>query len=132
VYAVDISMPIGTDIYAARGGTVVEVASSNYRGGLDTSRPGAEANLVRILHDDGTFAIYAHLNWNSIRVRPGDEVVRGEYIADSGNTGFSSGPHLHFVVVRNAGMSMEAVPIVFEGRNSSSIAPQRGLELTAY
>ncbi|MEQ9563823.1 MAG: M23 family metallopeptidase, partial [Woeseiaceae bacterium] len=92
-YAVDIAMPIGTDIFAAREGLVVEVASSNYRGGFDTSRDGADANIVRILHDDGTFAIYAHLNLNSVRVRPGERVVRGQSIADSGNTGFSSGPH---------------------------------------
>lgn len=131
-YAVDFSMPIGTDIYAARGGTVVEVASGNYRGGFDTSRNGAKANLVRILHDDGTFAVYAHLNWNSIRVQPGDQVDRGEYIADSGNTGFSSGPHLHFVVEKNTGLAMESVPIVFEGRNSSIVTPEVGQNLTAY
>ena len=131
-YAVDIAMPVGTDIYAARGGTVVEVASSNYRGGFDTSREGAQANLVRILHDDGTFAIYAHLNWNTIRVRPGDKVVRGEYIADSGNTGFSTGPHLHFVVVKNSGLAVVAVPVVFEGRNSIPITPGTGADLTAY
>ena len=56
-----------------------------------------------MLHDDGTTAIYAHLQMDTIRVRPGQRVERGEYIANSGNTGFSSGPHLHFVVVRNAG-----------------------------
>jgi murein DD-endopeptidase MepM/ murein hydrolase activator NlpD len=131
-HAVDIAMPVGTDIYAARGGRVVEVASSNYRGGLDTSREGAQANLVRILHDDGTFAIYAHLNLNSVRVRPGDQVVRGEYIADSGNTGFSSGPHLHFVVVRNSGLAVESVPVVFEGRNADQITPRAGANLSAY
>ena len=56
-------------------------------------------------------AIYAHLNWDSIRVRPGQIVKRGEYIADSGNTGVSSGPHLHFVVQRNAGLMHESLPI---------------------
>ena len=131
-YAVDISMPVGSDIVAARGGTVVEVASTNYRGGFDTSRDGAEANMVRILHDDGTFGIYAHLNWNSIRVQPGDTVKRGEYIADSGNTGFSTGPHLHFVVVQNKGLRIESVPILFEGQNSAIIKPETGMELTAY
>ncbi len=131
-YAVDIQMPIGTNVIAARGGTVVEVASSNFRGGTELSMDDAKANLVRILHDDGTFAVYAHLNWNTIRVQPGDEVERGEYIADSGNTGFSSGPHLHFVVMRNRGLRLESVPVVFEGPNSSVIAPVTGLQLTAY
>jgi hypothetical protein len=131
-YAVDISMPIGTDIMAARGGVVFDVAASNFSGGLDPARDGPKANVVRILHDDGTYAIYAHLNTNTIRVRPGDRVERGEYIADSGNTGFSSGPHLHFAVVRNAGMTIESVPVLFEGSNAERIVPAAGAELTAY
>jgi murein DD-endopeptidase MepM/ murein hydrolase activator NlpD len=131
-FAVDIAMPVGTDIYAARGGIVVEVASKNYRGGFDTTREGAEANVVRILHDDGTFAVYAHLNWNSIRVRPGDVVQRGQYIADSGNTGFSSGPHLHFAIVRNRNLRLDSIPFFFEGPNGSELSPETGNELRAY
>lgn len=131
-YAVDIAMPIGTDIHAARGGIVLEVASTNFRGGVDAGQDAAAANIVRILHDDGTHAVYAHLNWNSIRVQPGDEVERGEYIADSGNTGFSSGPHLHFAVLRNMGMRMESVPVSFEGPNAAEIQPVAGNTLTAY
>ena len=87
---------------------------------------------MRILHDDGTYAVYAHLNWNSIRVRVGDYVDRGEYIADSGNTGFSSGPHLHFVVVRNSGMSVDSVPVSFAGADQSPVAAGTGQVLTAY
>ncbi len=131
-HAVDIAMPVGTNIFAARGGIVFDVADSNFRGGLDRERDGPGANIIRVLHDDGTYAIYAHLNWNTIRVRPGDRVQRGEYIADSGNTGFSSGPHLHFVVIRNAGMKPESVPLRFEGANSNAVVPATGSVLTAY
>jgi len=131
-YAVDLSMPIGTDVFAARGGIVFDVASTNFTGGLDAERDGPNANVVRILHDDGTYAIYAHLNTNTIRVRPGDVVRRGEYIADSGNTGYSSGPHLHFAVVRNAGMRIESVPITFLGQDSETVIPASGSVLTAY
>ena len=131
-HAVDIAMPIGTDIMAARGGIVFDVAASNFAGGLDPARHGPKANVIRILHDDGTYAIYAHLNTNSIRVRPGDRVKRGEYIADSGNTGFSSGPHLHFAVARNVGMDIESLPVIFEGKNSEFIIPETGRQLTAY
>ena len=85
-----------------------------------------------MLHDDGTFGLYAHLGWDSIRVRVGQRVRRGEYIADSGNTGYSSGPHLHFAVVKNSGMNIESLPIAFEGRNAEIIVPNAGAELTAY
>lgn len=131
-HAVDIAMPIGTDVYAARGGVVIAAASTNFRSGIDPNEEGAQANLVQILHDDGTFAIYAHLNWNSIRVRPGDRVSRGEYIADSGNTGFSTGPHLHFAVLKNADLRSESLPVTFEGPNGSVIVPKAGITLTAY
>ena len=60
------------------------------------SRDGSEANFVQVLHDDGTTAVYAHLQLDTVRVRPGQQVVRGEFIANSGNTGFSTGPHLHW------------------------------------
>ena len=131
-YAVDIAMPIGTDVHAARGGVVFEVASQNFRGGTDPARDAPAANLVRILHDDGTWAEYAHLNRSTIRVRPGDRVEQGEYIADSGNTGFSSGPHLHFAVLRNRGLGIESLPVVFAGANGSEVTPETGNRLVAY
>jgi len=131
-FAVDLGLPIGTDIFAARGGIVFDVASKNFQGGLDLVRDAPLANIIKILHDDGTYALYAHLNWNSIRVKPGDSVQRGEYIADSGNTGFSSGPHLHFAVLKNAGMWLESVPIEFMGANSEAVVPVTGKSLTAY
>lgn len=131
-HAVDIAMPVGSDVHAAREGIVFEVASTNFRGGTDRERDAASANIVRILHDDGSHAVYAHLNWNSIRVGPGDRVERGQYIADSGNTGFSSGPHLHFAVMVNRGMRLVSVPVSFEGPNASAVAPKTGNTLVAY
>ncbi|MGI9271635.1 MAG: peptidoglycan DD-metalloendopeptidase family protein [Woeseiaceae bacterium] len=131
-YAVDLAMPIGTDIFAARGGVVFDVAGTNFRAGQDIERDGPAANVVRILHDDGTYAIYAHLNTNTIRVKLGDRVNRGDYIADSGNTGYSTGPHLHFAVVRNSGLRTRSVPITFAGVNAESVTPVAGQILTAY
>jgi murein DD-endopeptidase MepM/ murein hydrolase activator NlpD len=129
--AIDIAMPVGTAVHAAREGLVINVAHRYFRGGLDVAVVD-EANFVQVLHDDGTTAIYAHLQMDTIRVRPGQRVERGEYIANSGNTGFSSGPHLHFVVVRNAGFRSESVPVVFEGRGGASVAPRSDVALTAY
>ncbi len=132
MYAVDLAMPVGTDIVAARDGIVFDVASTNFKSGLDRSEYAELANIVRILHDDGSFAVYAHLNWNSIRVSPGDRVRTGQYIADSGNTGFTSGPHLHFAVQRNAGMRVDSMRVNFRGPSDSRIAPASGNMLTAY
>ncbi len=132
MYAVDFAMPVGTNVVAAREGRVFDVASTNFMGGPDADQYADLANLVRILHDDGTYAVYAHLNWNTIRVRPGERVAAGQYIADSGNTGWSSGPHLHFAVQRNAGMRVESLPVTFRGQGGGAVSPASGSALTAY
>jgi len=118
-YAVDFVMPVGTDVFAARDGVVIEVASDFFESGTNYEVDGPRANVVRILHADGTMALYVHLNWNTIRVVPGQNVRRGEYLADSGNTGFTTGPHLHFVVQRNEGGALVAVPLEFAGPNGA-------------
>jgi murein DD-endopeptidase MepM/ murein hydrolase activator NlpD len=130
-YAVDLAVPDGTPIYAAREGTVINVHHDFFRGAPDAALLD-QANVVEILHDDGTIGIYAHLHWQSIRVQPGQSVRRGQYIADSGNTGLSTGPHLHFAVVRNAGMRAESVPVQFAGAGGAPVTPQTGMLLTAY
>ena len=125
-YAVDIQMPVGTPIYAARGGTVIDQATHFFANGTDLEKDGPRANLVRIVHDDGSIAVYAHLNWDSIRVRIGDEVDEGEYIADSGNTGFSTGPHLHFDVQLNREMELVSVPFRFRNERGDGEVPRAG------
>jgi murein DD-endopeptidase MepM/ murein hydrolase activator NlpD len=132
LHAIDFVMPVGTGVYAARAGTVIEVASDFFEAGVDLDIDGPRANIVRILHTDGTLSLYAHLNWNSIRVVPGQQVRRGEYLADSGNTGFSTGPHLHFVVQRNAGGLVESVPIQFSGPGGRGTTLATGDKPIAY
>ena len=130
-YAVDIAMPDGTAVCAAREGTVINVRHDSFRGGI-SSAMADQANLIEILHDDGTIAVYGHLHWDSIRVRIGQHVALGEYIADSGSTGFSSGPHLHFAVWRNTGDADVSVPFQFAGPGTTAVTPVTGMELTAY
>ena len=129
--AIDIAMPVGSAVHAARDGLVINVAHKFFRGGT-TQEVRDEANFVQVQHDDGTTAVYAHLQMDTVRVRPGQHVSRGEYIASSGNTGFSSGPHLHFVVLRNAGLKSESVPVTFAGSGGATVTPHSGGALTAY
>lgn len=130
-YAVDIGLPLGTPVRAARAGVVMEVAGDFFDGGADPKYQ-TRANAVRLLHNDGTMAVYAHLHPDSIRVSPGQRVERGAWLANSGNTGFSTGPHLHFAIQRNAGMELVSIPFEFAGANGNAITPVAGSYLTAY
>lgn len=107
-YAMDIAMPEGTSIVAARGGVVVK--TENRQSGRGNNPSG---NYVRILHDDGTMGVYLHLMKGSVSVAEGQRVAAGSFIARSGNTGNSTGPHLHFVVQRNVGLALESIPFDF-------------------
>jgi murein DD-endopeptidase MepM/ murein hydrolase activator NlpD len=130
-YAVDIALPDGTPVYSAREGLVINVQRDFFRSAAAAVMLD-QANVVEILHDDGTIALYAHLHWDSIRVRIGEHVVRGQYIADSGKTGFASGPHLHFAVIRNSGMENVSVPVQFGGPAGSAVTPMTDAPLTAF
>lgn len=112
-FAIDIAMDEGTPVLAARGGTVMLVEDDFFGAGTNLALWGDRANHVRILHADGTMAVYAHLALETIEVKVGDKVRAGQQIARSGNTGFSTGPHLHFVVQRNTGMRLTSVPFRF-------------------
>lgn len=108
-HAVDLAAPVGTPVLAARDGTVMEV-EAGFRGGAFDPALHGRANFVRVLHDDGTMALYAHLDAGAVSVREGERVRRGQRIGFSGNTGYSAGPHLHFVVQANRGMRLESIP----------------------
>ena len=107
-YAMDIAMPEGTPIIAARAGMVVKTENRQTGRGNDPS-----GNFVRVLHDDGTMGVYLHLQKGSVSVREGQRVMVGSALALSGNTGNSSGPHLHFVVQRNTGLGLVSIPYQF-------------------
>lgn len=96
-YAVDFSVAIGTPVYAAREGEVVGVEV-----GYDLGGPYPEfrpyMNYVNIRHTDGTLGNYYHLKLGGAAVKIGDTVKKGQLIAYSGNTGYTTAPHLHFSV----------------------------------
>lgn len=114
-YALDLAVAEGTPVLAARDGVVMQVEEDFRASGTDAERLGGRANYVRVVHADGSMAVYAHLAPKSMLRRAGDHVRVGELIGKSGNTGFSTGPHLHFSVQRNAGMSLQAIPFAMTG-----------------
>lgn len=128
-FAVDIAMPIGTPIHAARAGVVMDVERDFFEGGVKRSY-GDKANRIRILHDDGSMAVYAHLELEKVMAYPGLRVEAGQLIAHSGNTGFTTGPHLHFAVQINSGMRLASVPFVFVTESGGAITPVFGAWLT--
>lgn len=131
-YAVDLSMPEGSEIHAARAGVVMSLENDFFKGGIDKQAYKARANSIRILHDDGSMAVYAHLQVERAQVYEGMHVTAGQLIAYSGNTGFSSGPHLHFAVQVNNGMSLVAVPFRFTDRMGRTFEPEAGQWLSGF
>ena len=126
-YALDIEMDIGTPVLAARDGVIMAVEEDYKKAGVHEDYAD-KANVIYILHDDGTIALYAHLDMHSALVRPGERVRRGDVIARSGNTGFSTGPHLHFNVQKNFGGGEKSIPVRFDKGNGESFIPVAGQE----
>jgi len=125
-YAWDFGMPLGTPVCAARAGMVIEVIDEFDEGGSD-EKFGPLANRIFILHDDGTIAAYVHLLRGGMRTKPGDHVAAGTVIGTSGNSGRSSGPHLHFEVFRKLdAVRRETLPVKFRTTEGDGIALEPG------
>ena len=114
-YAIDLAADEGTPVLAARDGVVMQVEDDFEGAGMNREKYGSRANHVRVLHADGTMAVYAHLQPESVLHAPGQRVRTGQRIGASGNTGFSTGPHLHFAVQMNRGMELVSIPFRLEG-----------------
>jgi murein DD-endopeptidase MepM/ murein hydrolase activator NlpD len=120
-YAIDWRMPSGTAVLAARCGKVVAIKEDSQIGGAD-KKFLPHANYILIEHRDGTIANYAHLLPGSARVKMGQTVNAGEVIGLSGNTGYSSGPHLHFCVFKTKdGKERESLPVQFRTVNAPAV-----------
>lgn len=114
-YAVDFECPEGTPVAAARDGVVValnDAATGN--GTTEEWTSYALTNFVLVAHDDGTIGQYMHLMPGGVDVRAGQRVSRGESLGRSGNTGFSTTPHLHFQVMTAAADGLGAISFPFE------------------
>src|SRR5262245_1441293 len=127
-YTLDFGMPIGTPVHAARDGTVVLVEDS-HDVGCPREECGRFANFVVVLHSDGTTGEYFHLERGSVQVHVGEHVARGQRLARSGNTGFSTAPHLHFGVYRTGhDRTTESLAVRFKTRGGEIGVPRSGAQ----
>ena len=111
---IDLGCDRGTPVYAT-GDAVVEVASSGGNGGY--------GHMVLLNHEFGYKTRYAHLS--KVLVQPGERVARGQVIAETGNTGISSGPHLHYEVIHKG---VPVNPINYFNRNMTPEEYERLME----
>ncbi len=134
-YAVDFDCPVATPVLAARPGVIV-VAHAAAQGSGTTAEylDYKRTNFVIVRHDDGTLGEYMHLTPSSVIDKPGVRVERGQALALSGNTGFSSTPHLHFQVMTAApdGVAAISFPFSIAAMQSSAEEPVQGRRYTAW
>ena len=121
-YAVDISMPEGTPILAARGGKIIAYRDDSNQGGISPDYKQC-CNYINVKHDDGTYAAYVHLKYKGVAVQLGQQVAAGTLLGYSGATGWVTNPHLHFMVYRiNAPAALQTLP--FRMRTPLGVVPQ--------
>jgi len=128
-YALDFPLPLDTPVLAARGGTLVEIASDRATGeGSAGASEEATDHRVVIEHADGSFGLYAHLRPES-PFRVGEPVETGDRIGRSGDTGNATGPHLHFEVytIRRDGQR-RTIPVRFWDGTAKGFIPLAGVE----
>jgi murein DD-endopeptidase MepM/ murein hydrolase activator NlpD len=118
-YAIDWTMPEGSMVLAARGGTVIAIKQDSNAGG-DDKKFDLAGNLVVVKHDDGTCAEYLHLQPDSALVKLGQHVNAGTPLASSGNTGHTTGPHLHVAVfINQTGSERTSLPVRWVTRHGT-------------
>ncbi len=108
--ALDFHMEEGTEICAIREGLVVKAIDEHKKGCPDESCAKFN-NFILVLHDDGSYADYSHLQKGGALVKVGDRVKPGQVIGLSGQTGIASGPHLH----------LEVYTMTWDGQNSIAV-----------
>lgn len=120
---VDFRASVGEDLYASSAGTIAGVGDTDGGGCYSYGK------WVLITHDNGLSTLYAHLS--KISVQKGQYVQKGEFIGLSGNTGYSTGPHLHYSVFATAGVNVVKLGDWYEsqGRTANTPCSKKNVDL---
>jgi murein DD-endopeptidase MepM/ murein hydrolase activator NlpD len=144
-YSIDFTMAEGTRVLAPRDGIVVAIQNSNYRSKYEDGlcpKPvrrtcdatGSDDNHVFVRYDDMTFGMFAHFKQDGVTVSPGDTVSAGQLLGYSGNTGLSTGPHLHVSVNKctpfdfGRKWNSESIKVSYVDANGKTVTPTTGKE----
>lgn len=115
-YAYDIASSIGTPVYAMKAGRVIRL-QDKYPDTGGTRANASKFNYVWIEHEDGYRSAYAHLQQGfrrRVQLKAGDWVTAGQLIGYSGNSGWSSGPHLHVEVQKGGSRAKFSKTVPFQ------------------
>lgn len=114
-HAIDFPLPEGTVILAPKAGIIVDIKVDSKKGGSNPKFV-KYTNYITLQHSDGEFSQYVHLKYRGALVKKRQKMREGQPIALSGNTGYSTAPHLHFQVLRlnNTKVGWETLKIRFK------------------
>jgi len=116
-HAIDFVLPEGTILLAPKAGKVIDIKVDSKQGGTDPKYNDLKyLNYMTIQHSNEEFSQYAHLKHQDSPVKLGDKVIQGQPIALSGNTGFTTAPHLHFQIFKlnNTEVGSESLKVKFK------------------
>lgn len=114
--ALDFTMPLGTKIFSSRAGIVIKVVQ-NFNENCPEKECEKYNNYVIVYHNDGSFSRYDHLKKNGVILKEGETIIENQLIGYSGNTGRSTGPHLHFMVYMQRLKNIESLETKFKINN---------------
>ncbi|WP_298609330.1 M23 family metallopeptidase [uncultured Thiothrix sp.] len=119
-YAVDLVMPQGESVCAAQTGEVLDLYDG--RGWFSTDYK--KSSFVRIEHSNGEITDYQHLLPGSIQVSRGQLLQAHQCFAQVGNTGKTTGPHLHFAVLKEKNGELVSIPFKFIDPQGRAYTPE--------
>ena len=134
MYAVDFSMDEGTPVVSFKPGVIMDIKEDSDTNCIDDGielEDCTHANFVKIDHGDFTFSTYHHLEQWSVEVEVGEIVGWGHQIGKVGNTGYSTGPHLHFEVFSGFALGNSKIPLFEELVGISNGIAFSGLEVVS-